>query len=280
MSYTSRSLLAWLALSPLLAVSLFPFVVMLTTALKPLPEVFAYPSHWLPQHPSLSSFTDMCQATRFALALRNSLEIAVESTLATLLVAVPAAYAVARMSFRLRAPYRQFLLATQMLSPILLVLGLYRLMAMIPFGDGRLLDTRLAIIIPYVGFQMAFSVWMLSSYFAAIPAAIEEAAWMDGATRLRTIWSIFLPLALPAIAVTGLVAFVAAWNEFAIALTLLRDPDRQTVTIQVVNLIAGRYTVEWNQVMAATLVATVPVALLFTWLQRYLVRGLTFGAIQ
>jgi len=274
------SALAWLALSPLLVVSLFPFVVMFTTALKPLSEVFVYPTHWLPQHPSLEGFTEMWKATRFALALRNSLEIAFESTLATLAVAVPAAYAVARIQFRLRPPYRQFLLVTQMLSPILLVLGLYRLMGMIPFGDGKLLDTRLAIIIPYAGFQMAFSVWMLSSYFVAIPAAIEEAAWIDGCTRFRAITSIFLPLALPAIAVTGLVAFVAAWNEFALALTLLRDPDRQTVTIQVVNLVAGRYSVEWNQVMAATLVATVPVAVMFTWLQRYLVRGLTFGAIQ
>jgi len=270
----------WLALAPLLAISLFPFVVMLVTALKPLSEVFIYPPRWLPQHPSFESFADMWSATKFALALRNSLEIAFESTFCTLVVAVPAAYAMARIDFRLRETYRQFLLVTQMLSPILLVLGLFRLMASIPWGDGTLVNTRLGIIVPYAGFQMAFAVWMLSSYFAAIPKEIEEAAWMDGCSRGRAIRSVFLPLALPAIAVTGIVAFVAAWNEFAVALTLLRDPERQTVTLQVVNLVAGRYTVEWNQVMAATLIATVPVAIVFTWLQRYMVRGLTFGAIQ
>jgi len=275
-----RSLYCWLALAPLLSVSLFPFVVMLSTALKPTTEIFIYPPRWLPSRLAPESFVDMWRATAFGLALRNSLEIATASALLTLLVAVPAGYAVARLDFRAKAGYRQFLLATQMLSPILLVLGLFRLMAAIPFGDGTLVNTRLGIILPYAGFQVAFAVWMLSSYFAAIPREIEEAAWMDGCSRSRAILSIFMPLALPAIAVTGIVAFVAAWNEFALALTLLRDPERQTVTIEVVNLVAGRYTVEWNQVMAAALVATTPVAALFTWLQRYLVRGLTFGAIQ
>ncbi len=274
------TLLCWLVLSPLVLISLFPFMVMLVTALKPLGEIFTYPPRFLPQRPSFDAFGEMWNATRFALALRNSIEIAVESTLCTLVVAVPAAYALARMQFRLAGAYRQFLLVVQMLSPILLVLGLFRLMASIPWGDGTLVNTRIGIIIPYAGFQMTFAVWMLSSYFAAIPREIEEAAWMDGCTRLRAIRSIFLPLALPAISVTGIVAFVAAWNEFAVALTLLRDVDRQTVTLQVVNLVAGRYSVEWNQVMAATLAATVPVAAVFTWLQRYMVRGLTFGAIQ
>lgn len=274
------SLICWAVLSPLVLISLFPFLVMAVTALKPLSEIFTYPPRFLPQRPSLDAFAEMWNATRFALALRNSLEIAVESTLCTLVVAVPAAYALARMPFKLAGTYRQFLLVVQMLSPILLVLGLFRLMAAIPWGDGTLVNTRIGIIIPYAGFQMTFAVWMLSSYFTAIPREIEEAAWMDGCTRSRAIRSIFLPLALPAISVTGIVAFVAAWNEFAVALTLLRDADRQTVTLQVVNLVAGRYSVEWNQVMAATLTATVPVAVVFTWLQRYMVRGLTFGAIQ
>ena len=198
----------------------------------------------------------------------------------TLCIAVPAAYAVARLEFRLKPHYRLFLLATQMLAPVLLILGLFRMAAAIPFGDGSLVDTRLGVILIYGAFQIAFSVCMLSAYFAAIPRDIEEAAWIDGCGRIRSIWHMFLPLAVPAIAVCALVAFVAGWNEYVVALTMLRDPDKQTVTLQVVNLVAGRYSVAWNQVMAATLVATLPVAVVFAALQRLLVKGLTVGAAK
>jgi multiple sugar transport system permease protein len=167
-----------------------------------------------------------------------------------------------------------------MLAPVLLILGLFRMAAAVPLGDGTLVNTRIGVILIYAAFQLAFSIWMLSAYFAAIPQDIEEAAWIDGCGRLRAIWHMFLPLALPAIAVCAIVAFVAGWNEYVVALTMLRDPDKQTVTLQVVNLVAGRYSVAWNQVMAATLVATVPVAVVFACVQRYLMRGLTLGAVK
>ena len=185
-----------------------------------------------------------------------------------------------RLQFRGRGAYRQFLLMTQMLAPVLLVLGLFRMAASIPLGDGTLVDTRAGVVLIYGAFNIAFAVWMLASYFATIPRELEEAAWIDGAGWLRTVTRIFLPLAVPAIAVTGLVTFVASWNEFVVALTILRDPAKLPVTVRVVNLVAGRYTVEWNQVMAATLMATVPVALVFTLAQRYLVSGLTMGAVK
>jgi multiple sugar transport system permease protein len=163
---------------------------------------------------------------------------------------------------------------------VLLVLGLFRMAASIPLGDGTLVDTRIGVILIYGAFNIAFAVWMLSSYFSTIPRDLEEAAWIDGAGTLRTIFRIFLPLAVPAIAVTGMVTFVASWNEFVVALTILRDPSRLTVTVRVVNLVAGRYSVEWNQVMAATLVATLPVAVMFAVSQRFLMRGLTLGAVK
>jgi multiple sugar transport system permease protein len=167
-----------------------------------------------------------------------------------------------------------------MLSPILLVLGLFRMAASIPWGDGTLVDTRVGVVLIYGAFNIAFAVWMLSSYFATIPLDLEEAAWIDGCNRPRAVLSIFLPVAVPAIAVTGIVTFVASWNEFTVALTMLRDPAKFTLTLRVVNLVVGRYTVEWNQVMAATLLATLPVAIVFAALQRYLVQGLTLGAVK
>ena len=275
-----RSALCWLALTPLVVLTLFPFAVMLSTALKPHSDVIAFPPHWTPSRIAWENFADMWNVVGFGQAAFNSLFIAICATLLALAVSVPAAYALGRLKLRGSGAYRQFLLITQMLSPILLVLGLFRMAAAIPFGEGSLVDTRFGVIIIYAAYNIAFAVWMLSAYFVTIPRDLEEAAWIDGAGRFGAVVHVFLPLAVPAIAVTGIVTFVASWNEFTVALTLLRDPARQTLPLKVVNLVAGRYSVEWNQVMAATLLATLPVAVVFAALQRYLVGGLTLGAVK
>jgi len=275
-----RSVMSWLVLLPLIVLALFPFAVMLSTALKPTPEVTAYPPRWLPSRLAWENFVDMWQTVDFGTGVGNSLYVAVMSTLLTLLVSVPAAYAMSRLPFRGAGLYRQFLLVTRMLSPILLVLGLFRMAAAIHIGDATLVDTLTSVIVIYAAFNIAFAVWMLAAYFSSIPIELEEAAWIDGANRLQSVVRIFLPLSLPAIAITAIVNFVGSWNEFVVALTMLRDPSRLTLPLKVVNLVAGRYTVDWNQVMAATLLATLPVAVVFAALQRYLVQGLTLGAVK
>jgi multiple sugar transport system permease protein len=275
-----RSIWSWLILAPLLLAALFPFAVMLSTALKPRDEVIAFPPHWLPKRLAWENFPDMWRAVDFGTGLWNSLAVSLGGTLLTLAVSVPAAYAISRITFRGKSAYSQFLLITQMLSPILLVLGLFRMAASIHIDGGTLVDTRAAVIVIYAAFALAFAVWMLAAYFATIPPELEEAAWIDGAGRIQAMLRIFMPLAVPAIAVTGIVTFVGCWNEFPVALTMLRDPANLTLPLKVVNLVAGRYTVEWNQVMAATLLATVPVAVVFATLQRYLVQGLTLGAVK
>jgi multiple sugar transport system permease protein len=275
-----RSVWSWLILAPLIVLTLFPFAVMLSTALKPRDEVIAFPPRWLPQHIDLRNFADMWRAVGFGSGLFNSLLVGIGGTLLTLVIACPAAYAISRLTFRGKGAYHRFLLVTQMLSPILLVLGLFRLAASVHVGAGTLVDNVWTVMAIYAAFQLAFAVWMLGSYFATIPVEVEEAAWIDGARTGQTVIRIFLPLAMPAIAVTGIVTFVGCWEEFPIALTMLRDPSNMTLPLKIVNLVAGRYTVEWNQVMAATLLATVPVAVVFAALQRYLVQGLTLGAVK
>ena len=162
-----------------------------------------------------------------------------------------------------------------MLSPIVLVVGLFRLMASL-----GMVESVPAVGLVYLAFNIAFTVWMLQSYFDTVPRDLEEAAWMEGAGRVKTVRTVFLPLVTPAIAVTAIFTFINAWNEFVIALTLLRRQETYTLPIQVFSLVAGRYPVECHHVMAATLVATLPVAILFAWLQRYLVRGLALGAVK
>jgi len=270
-----KSLLMWLFLSPLVVVILFPFAVMVSTAVKPRLEVLAYPPRWLPSEIRLQNFADMWEATRLGPAVLNSLLVSIAATVLCLLVAIPAAYAAARMEFTGRRLFRQFLLVTQMLSPIVLVLGIFRLMARM-----GMVDQLPALVLAYVAFNLAFSVWMLQAYFQTIPRELEEAAKLDGASTLQRLWRIFLPLALPAIGITAVFVFIYCWNEFVLAMTLLRSPENNTLTFQTFSLVGGRYQVEWDHVMAATLVASVPVAVIFALLQRSLVSGLTVGAVK
>jgi multiple sugar transport system permease protein len=268
-----RTILAWVVLSPLMLAVLFPFAVMLITALKPATEVLR--PTWWPSTLQWQNFITMWNATNFGAALWNSVYVAVVSTLLSIIVSIPAAYALSRFRFAGRGLVQQFLLVSQMLSPIVLVIGLFRLLVAL-----RLLDNLNAVAFVYATFNIAFSVWMLQSYFSTIPKDLEEAAWMEGATPWQALRKVFLPLALPAVTVTAIFSFINAWNEFVIALTMLRNQASYTLPIQVFSLVAGRYTVEWHHVMAAAFAATIPVAIVFAWLQRYLVRGLALGAVK
>lgn len=268
-----RTILSWIILSPLIILVLFPFAVMFITAIKPATEVLR--PIWWPSEVRLQNFAGMWEATGFGQALWNSLYVAVLSTAMALLVSIPAAYAMSRYRFVGRGLLQQFLLVSQMLSPIVLVIGLFRLVVWL-----GLIDNVNSIVFVYAAFNVAFSVWMLQSYFATIPKDLEEAAWIEGASPWKALVLVFLPLAVPAMVVTAIFAFINAWNEFVIALTMLRSQAAYTLPIQIFSLVAGRYTVEWHHVMAAAFVATIPIAIVFAWLQRYLVRGLALGAVK
>ena len=268
-----RSIIAWGLLAPLVVVTLFPFAVMFLTAVKPAQEVLT--PNWWPSEFRWRNFYDMWVQAGFGQALFNSLYVSLIATVGAILISIPAAYAMSRFRFAGHGAFRQFLLVSQMISPIVLVLGLFRLLA--SFG---LVESLNAVGGVYMAFNIAFTVWMLQSYFDTIPRDLEEASWMEGGSRWLTLRKVFLPLCVPAIAVTAIFTFINAWNEFVVALTMLRSQESYTLPIQVFSLVAGRYTVEWHYVMAATLLATVPVAILFVWLQRYLVRGLALGAVK
>lgn len=270
-----KSLLYWLLLSPLVIVILFPFAVMFVTAVRPREELFVYPPRWTFSAFRWDNFVDMWEKTNFGGALLNSVYVSVAATVLALVLSIPAAYALSRYRFPGKGLYRNFLLMTQMMSPIVLVLGLFRLM--VQFG---LVNNLNSLVLTYAAFNMAFTIWMLQSYFNTIPRELEEAAWMDGANHFVSLTKIFLPLAVPAMVVTGLFTFINSWNEFVLALTMIRDQDDYTLPVQIFSQVAGRYQVEWHHVMAATVLATVPVAIVFSWLQRYLIRGMALGAVK
>jgi len=270
-----KSLLYWLLLSPLVVVILFPFAVMFVTAVRPRDELFVFPPRWGFSEFRWSNFAEMWEKTNFGEALFNSLYVSVASTVLGLLLSIPAAYALSRYRFPGKSAYRTFLLMTQMMSPIVLVLGLFRLMVAL-----GMVNSLNSLVLTYAAFNMAFTIWMLQSYFSTIPRDLEEAAWIDGATHYQSLIRVFLPLAVPAIAVTSIFSFINGWNEFVLALTMIRSSEDYTLPVQIYSQVAGRYQVEWHHVMAGTMLATVPVAIVFSWLQKYLIRGMALGAVK
>ncbi|WP_176085277.1 carbohydrate ABC transporter permease [Martelella sp. HB161492] len=275
MADARRSLIYWIILSPLVVINLFPFAVMISTSLTPGDEVLSGDPRWIPSHFAWVNFKDMWQTVGFGEALTNSLVVGVLTTVLTILVSVPAAYAMVRLTFKGKSTFQTFLLVTQMFSPVVLVIGLFRLVV----GIGAL-DSLIALSVLYCCFHIAFAVWMLRSYFASIPVELEHAAWLEGASAFHAIRTVFVPMAAPAVAVTALFTFIGAWNEYALALAILRSSEHYTLPLKIAALSSGRYQIEWHHVMAATFVATIPVAILFMWLQRHMITGLSGGAVK
>jgi len=255
-------------------VVLAPYVVMVCTALKPEAELRIAPPRLLPLESRLGNFLEVLGDPSFQGWLRASLVVALMSTAIVVLAATPAAYYTARHRFPGRSAFLLLVLVTQMFSPTALVVGLYR-----QFFELGLVDTYAALIVTNAAFNLAFAVWILRAFFATIPREIEEAAAVDGCGRLRTLARVVLPLSLPAIVTAVIFAFIAAWNEYIVALTLMTDPARKPLTVGITSYVTA-YVQHWNYLFAASVLAIVPVVVLFAVIERHLVGGLTAGSVK
>jgi len=251
-----------------------PYLYMILTALKPKGEIQKIPIGYLPTEWHWKNFKEVWQIIPLAHYLKSSFIISIGATLIVLLLSIPAAYYVARNQFKGRNIFLLIVLATQMFPATSVIIGIFR--EIVKF---KLVDTYLALILVYAAFSMAFSIWILSSFFASIPKEIEEAAWIDGASRLGTLIKVILPLALPGIVTAFIFSFIAAWNEFVIALTLTSTPDREPLTVGLTSLI-GQYQVQWNYMFTGSLIGIIPVVILFASIEKYLVGGLTAGSVK
>jgi multiple sugar transport system permease protein len=250
---------------------LLPYIEMIISALRPASQMLD--RDYLPTHFNFRNFIDIW-STGFGNNLRISLEVAGGSTVLVLLVAIPAAYYTARQRFRGRAAFMLLVLVTQMFQPTAMLVGLYR-----EFLDFGMLDTVSALILVNAGFNMAFAVWILNAYVAAIPNELEEAAFIDGSSRLGALFRITLPLALPGIVTALIFTFIAAWNEFIVALTLTTSPATEPLTVTL-NSYIGQYQVDWSHLFAGSVIATIPVIILFALIEGKVVGGLTAGSIK
>jgi multiple sugar transport system permease protein len=258
----------------LCVVLIFPYAVMLLTSLKSKDTVYSIPPTLLPEEWVFTNYLDIWTVVPLRHYITNSILLASGSTLLALICAIPAAYALARMRFSGRRIYLYAVIATQIFSPIVLLVGLFREMRW--FG---LLDSLWALVLINGAFFQAFAIWILSGYFASIPYSLEEAAWIDGCTRLGAVRRIVLPLALPGLVTTVIFVFIQSWNEFVVALTIILTETKKPLTVGIFSFF-GRYDVEWGYVFATSLIATIPVVVLFLVIEKYLVSGLTAGGVK
>jgi len=253
---------------------LSPYLVMLFTALKPEGELRISPPRLLPTRWQVGNFLAVLADPGFQSWLRVSLIVAIASTALVVLAAAPAAYYTARHRFRGRTAFLFLVLVTQMFAPTALVVGLYR-----EFFEWGLVDTLTALIVTNAAFNLAFAIWILRAFFASIPREVEEAAAVDGCGRLGALVRVVLPLARPGIVTATIFSFIAAWNEYIVALTLMTSADTRPLTVGITSYVTA-YVQHWDLLFAASLVAIVPVVLLFALIEPYLVGGLTAGGVK
>jgi multiple sugar transport system permease protein len=253
---------------------LFPFFVMVVTALKSNAEVYQLPPTWLPRVWDWANFLSIWREVPLARYLFNSFVVAGGATLLGVACALPAGYVLGRQRFRGRRWVIYVLLVTQMFPPVVLLVGLYQ--EILALG---LMNSLLALVLVNAAFNQAFAVWMLSGYFSTIDAEIEQASWVDGATRFQALVKVLLPLAAPGVVTAVIFIFIAAWNEFITALTIISSSSLMPLSVGIYAFI-GEFNIQWQYLCAASLIATVPVVALFLLIERYITAGLTMGAIK
>jgi ABC-type glycerol-3-phosphate transport system permease component len=246
---------------------------MAASSVTPESQLFE-PRPLVPMEPTFDHYEALASERGFVVPVRNSLIVATATTAATVPLAALCAYALARLRMRGKGPLLAFILAISMFPQISVVPTLYLMLR-----EVRLLDTYTGLVLPYMTFSMPLAIWLLTGFLRQLPRDLEEAAMVDGASRLRTLRDVVLPLAAPGVAATAILTFLYCWNEFLFALSFTLGPDRHTVPVAI-TLFRGRYQVPWGQVLAAAVVATVPVAALVLVAQRRIVAGLTAGAVK
>lgn len=267
-----RPILLYAITTLITLVVLFPVIFGFFTSFKPNTEIFTYPPRLLPQQWTVQPYTSVLTQQRYLRYFLNGYLISISSTLLCVFFGALAGYGLSRF----RLPYKPGLmlaiLALQMFPGAVLIIPYFNLSRAL-----GIYDTYIVLILVDTTFALSLVTWLLKSYFDSIPVSLEEAALVDGCSRFRALVSIVVPLARAGFIGTGVFAFIRAWNEFMFALILTKGPERAPVTVGLAELF-GQYTIQWNGVMALTVIATFPLLITFIFVQRYVIEGITSGA--
>ena len=265
------NLLVW---TLVLAVA-FPLLWMISTALKPNEETFALPPTLVPAHPTLAQFSRLLSETPFLTYFANSVMVACATTAVVVVVAIAGAYGLVRFRFPGRDLLAHLVLFTYLLPSVLLLLPLYLIIARL-----GLANSLTGLVIAYTTFALPFALWLLRSFLAGIPIDLEEAAMVDGASRMAAFVEIVIPQALPGIISTALFTFILAWNEYLYALVFVNTDASKTLPPGVLTMLNQNQNVEWALLMAASVLMALPVLVFFGFLQSHLTRGFGAGAVK
>jgi trehalose/maltose transport system permease protein len=271
-------ILFWLVILIIIVYLLFPFYWAIRTSLTPDGAMYTTPVQYFPSNPTFSHYGNVLSNGDFLHAPFNSALVGVSVTVLSLIIGASAAYALARFSFRGRGFMMYLILSMTIFPQVAILSALFQVV-----HEFQLYDSLLALIVTYMLFTLPFTVWVLTSFFRSLPKELEEAAYVDGANPFQTFYKIMLPLAAPGMVTTGLLALIAAWNEFLYALSFEFSTKNYTVPLAINNLastVASAFAVPWGDIMAATIIVTIPLVVLVLIFQRRIITGLTAGAVK
>jgi multiple sugar transport system permease protein len=277
-----RKLLLFLLTLPVFIFIFFPILWLLSASLSTQVELFTVPPHWIPQHPTLQNYMDIIFPNlaassvprTFAIALLNSIKIASTVTVICLVIGSLAAYALVRIPFRLNRSIHLGIIGTRMIPEVSLVLPLF-----IIASSLQLINKPVVLIIAYMSFALPYAIWLMAAYFQTVPIELEEAARLDGCTRLGILFRVVMPISVPGLVSTAMFIFLLAWDEFFYALIFTSTLAAKTAPVAIAEFV-GRYVVNITGMMAGGVVVAIPPVLLALIFQRYIVSGLTAGAVK
>jgi multiple sugar transport system permease protein len=278
----TRKVLSFLLTLPVFFFIFFPVLWLFSASLSTQVELFAIPMHWIPQHPTLQNYLDiffpsLAASTvprTFAVSLINSVKIASGVTLVSIVIGSLAAYALVRIPFKLNRTIQLGIIATRMIPEVSLILPLFILATSL-----RLINKPILLIVTYLSFALPYAIWMMAAFFQTVPVELEEAARLDGCSRLGILFRIVMPISVPGLISTAMFTFLLAWDEFFYALIFTSTLASKTAPVAIAEFI-GRYTVNITGMMAGGVLAALPPVILAFLFQRYIVTGMTAGAVK
>lgn len=265
------NLLAW----TIVGIVSFPLLWTIVTSLKPQTELFRIPPSLLPGNVTFEHYAKLLFETKFLTYFSNSVVVSVATTVLVVVVAVLGAHSLVRFAYPGRERLAQLVLFTYLLPSVVLIIPLYLLLVRMGIAN-----TLLSLVVAYTTFALPFAVWLLRSFMAGIPQDLEAAAMVDGASRMGAFFDVILPQALPGIISTAVFTFILAWNEYLFALVLVNQDSSRTLTTGVITMLVTSFHIEWSMLMAASVMMSVPVIVVFAFLQKHLTRGFGAGAVK
>ena len=252
----------------------FPVLWMLFSSIKSNTEIFSVPPRLLPEVFTLKAYYSIFSNPMKVRFFLNSYLVATVVTLLTLLVAILAGYSFSRYSFKLKKPLNLFIISTQTIPPITLLIPYFGLVVVF-----KIYNTYFALIFTYMVFTLPYAILMMTGYFNTLSKELDEAVMVDGGSNFYALWRVLVPVSVPGIVATGVYTFLLAWNEFLFALTLTKTTAMRTVPVGIQQLM-GQHAYEWNEMMAMSLLGSLPILIMYLFSQRYFLAGMTAGSVK